>query len=73
MKNDYATDLTDANPGAGYQNPNAFWVVIDPKTGGSFIVENNLKLDSPDESQPRPFHEALEISQEFVKDDLMGN
>ncbi len=73
VKNDYATDLTDANPGAGYQNPYAFWVVIDPKTGRSFIVENNLELDEPDESQPRPFHEALEISQEFVRDDLMGN
>lgn len=73
VKNDYATDLTDANPGAGYQNPNAFWVVIDPKTGRSFIVENNLELDLPNASQPRPLHEGLEISQTFVRDDLMGN
>ena len=73
VKNDYATDLTDANPGAGYQNPDAFWVVIDPKTGRSFIVENNLELDLPNASQPRPLHEGLEISQTFVRDDLMGN
>ena len=56
----YST-ITDSNPGAGYQNPDAFWVVIDPKTGRSFIVENSF--------EPSGLAEA----QTFVKDDLMGN
>jgi prepilin-type N-terminal cleavage/methylation domain-containing protein len=57
---DYST-ITDSNPGAGYQNPDAFWVVIDPKTGRSFIVENSF--------EPSNLAEA----QTFVRDDLMGN
>jgi prepilin-type N-terminal cleavage/methylation domain-containing protein len=57
---DYST-VTDLTPGAGYQNPDAFWVVIDPKTGRSFIVENSF--------EPSGLAEA----QTFVKDDLMGN
>lgn len=57
---DYKT-ITDSNPGAGYQNPDAFWVVIDPKTGRSFIVENSF--------EPSGLAEA----QTFVKNDLMGN
>ncbi len=57
---DYST-ITDSNPGAGYQNPDAFWVVIDPKTGRSFIVENSF--------EPSGLAEA----QTFVRNDLMGN
>ena len=35
--------VTEDNPGAGWQNPDAFWVVIDPKTGRNLIVENNFE------------------------------
>ena len=38
----YST-VTEDNPGAGWQNPDAFWVVIDPKTGRNLIVENNFE------------------------------
>ena len=40
-----------SNPGAGWQNPDAFWVVIDPKTGRNLIVENGFEPTSLGEAQ----------------------
>ena len=39
-----ASNITtsEANPGAGWQNPDAFWVVIDPKTGRGTSLWNFL-------------------------------
>ena len=51
---------TEANPGAGWQNPDAFWVVIDPKTGRNLIVENGF--------QPG----GLQQAQAFIVDDLLS-
>ena len=42
---------TEANPGAGWQNPDAFWVVIDPKTGQNLIVENGFEPGDVEEAQ----------------------
>ncbi len=42
---------SEANPGAGWQNPDAFWVVIDPKTGRNLIVENGFEPGTLAESQ----------------------
>lgn len=50
--------ISEDNPGAGYQNPDAFWVVIDPKTGRNLIVENNFQASD------------LIAAQEFVAKDL---
>ena len=43
--------VTEDNPGAGWQNPDAFWVVIDPKTGRNLIVENGFEPGTLAESQ----------------------
>ena len=54
LNNDGAIDydlVTEANPGAGWQNPDAFWVVIDPKTGRNLIVENGFEPGTLAESQ----------------------
>ncbi len=40
-----------SNPGAGWQNPDAFWVVIDPKTGRNLIVENGFEPTGLGEAQ----------------------
>jgi hypothetical protein len=32
---------TEENPGANIQNPSAIWLILDPKTGLTHIVENN--------------------------------
>lgn len=45
------TQITESNPGAGWQNPDAFWVVIDPKTGRNLIVENGFEPGTLAESQ----------------------
>jgi len=59
--NDVDYDLvTESNPGAGWQNPDAFWVVIDPKTGRNLIVENSFEPGS------------LEDAQEFIVKDLLS-
>ena len=42
---------TETNPGAGWQNPDAFWVVIDPKTGRNLIVENGFEPGNVGEAQ----------------------
>jgi prepilin-type N-terminal cleavage/methylation domain-containing protein len=34
-------DPTEDNPGANIQNPYAVWLILDPKTGATSIVENN--------------------------------
>lgn len=44
--------------GAGWQNPDAFWVVIDPKTGRNLLVPNKF--------QPSDLADA----QSFIVDDL---
>ena len=51
---------SEANPGAGWQNPDAFWVVIDPKTGRNLIVENGFEPGT------------LVESQTFILDDLLA-
>ena len=51
---------TESNPGAGWQNPDAFWVVIDPKTGRNFIVENGFEPGNVGEAQ------------EFIVKDLLS-
>ena len=51
---------TEVNPGAGWQNPDAFWVVIDPKTGRNLIVENGF--------QPG----GLQQAQAFIVNDLLS-
>lgn len=38
---DPVENATDDNPGANIQNPNAVWLILDPKTGATSIVENN--------------------------------
>ena len=45
------TQITESNPGAGWQNPDAFWVVIDPKTGQNLIVENGFEPGDVEEAQ----------------------
>ena len=45
------TQITESNPGAGWQNPDAFWVVIDPKTGRNLIVENGFQPGSLQQAQ----------------------
>ncbi len=45
---------------SGWQNPDAFWVVIDPKTGRNFIVENGFE---PGE---------LKDAQDFIVKDLLS-
>ena len=45
---------------SGWQNPDAFWVVIDPKTGRNFIVENGF---GPDD---------VRDAQEFIVNDLLS-
>ena len=52
--------VTESNPGAGWQNPDAFWVVIDPKTGRNLIVENGFEPGS------------LKDAQEFIVKDLLS-
>ena len=54
------TQIKESNPGAGWQNPDAFWVVIDPKTGRNLIVENGFEPGS------------LEDAQEFIVKDLLS-
>lgn len=56
---DYS-QITEANPGAGWQNPDAFWVVIDPKTGRNLIVENGFEPAS------------LEQAQTYIRNDLLA-
>ena len=56
---DYS-QITEANPGAGWQNPDAFWVVIDPKTGRNLIVENGFEPGNVGEAQ------------EFIVKDLLS-
>ena len=51
---------SEANPGAGWQNPDAFWVVIDPKTGRNLIVENGFEPGT------------LAESQTFIRNDLLA-
>lgn len=54
------TQIKESNPGAGWQNPDAFWVVIDPKTGRNLIVENGFEPGS------------LKDAQEFIVKDLLS-
>ena len=49
---------SEASPGAGWQNPDAVWVVIDPKTGRNLLVPNKF--------QPTDLADA----QSFIVDDL---
>ena len=55
----YST-VTEDNPGAGWQNPDAFWVVIDPKTGRNIIVQNYFEPTS------------LQEAQTFIRNDLLA-
>ena len=68
--------LTDEKPGAGYQNPDAFWVVIDPKTGRNLIVENFLvpddEIEGADETKPPTPADRLNKAQTFIRNDLLA-
>ncbi len=55
-----AYPTTEVNPGAGWQNPDAFWVVIDPKTGRNIIVQNYFEPTS------------LQEAQTFIRNDLLA-
>ena len=59
-KSQAAYPTTEASPGAGWQNPDAFWVVIDPKTGRNIIVQNYFEPTS------------LQQAQTFITDDLLA-
>ena len=54
------TQITEESPGAGWQNPDAFWVVIDPKTGRNIIVQNYFEPTS------------LQEAQAFIRNDLLS-
>ena len=54
---------TEDNPGWNYQNPNTFWVVLDPKAAAVRVIENNPSL------QPNR-NDARVESQAFIADDL---
>ncbi len=55
-----AYPTTEESPGAGWQNPDAFWVVIDPKTGRNIIVQNYFEPTS------------LQEAQTFIRNDLLA-
>lgn len=55
-----AYPTTEETPGAGWQNPDAFWVVIDPKTGRNIIVQNYFEPTS------------LQEAQTFIRNDLLA-
>jgi prepilin-type N-terminal cleavage/methylation domain-containing protein len=55
-----AYPTTEESPGAGWQKPDAFWVVIDPKTGRNVIVQNYFEPTSPQEAQT------------FIRNDLLA-
>ena len=59
QETDY-TKITEESPGAGWQNPDAFWVVIDPKTGRNIIVQNYFEPTS------------LQQAQTFIRNDLLA-
>jgi prepilin-type N-terminal cleavage/methylation domain-containing protein len=54
---------TEDNPGWNYQNPNTFWVVLDPKAAAVRVIENNPSFSSNRAT-------ARAESQKFVADDL---
>jgi prepilin-type N-terminal cleavage/methylation domain-containing protein len=56
----YQSSPTDDNPGTNWQRKDAWWVVIDPRSGGVFQVENCPNATNP------------EIAQKFIRQKLLN-
>ena len=56
----YQSTPTDDNPGTNWQRNDAWWVVIDPRSGGVFQVENYPNATSP------------QIAQTFIRQKLLN-
>jgi hypothetical protein len=56
----YQAAPTEDNPGTNWQRNDAWWVVIDPRSGSVFQVENYPNASSP------------EIAQRFIRQKLLN-
>ncbi|MEI6882574.1 MAG: type II secretion system protein [Bacteroidota bacterium] len=56
----YQSSPTDDNPGTNWQRNDAWWVVIDPRSGSVFQVENYPNATNP------------EIAQKFIRQKLLN-
>jgi prepilin-type N-terminal cleavage/methylation domain-containing protein len=63
---------TDDEPGSNLQRPDAFWVVYDPRSSTSFIVENYVANPGQASKAPSRIAQGISNAQKFVRQALLN-